>query len=320
MATAVLSQIQPAPLAPVAPPSRPRRLRSLAPQLLVVANANASGLVRRPELLGDAVSALRSLGARVEPRLTATTEELAATLHEAGRRVVLLGGDGSLHAAANVAGPKPELAILPAGRANNVARSLGIPVEIARAARLAVEGTPHSLDLIAARTETSRYLAVEGVSAGFHARARANYHGTNSADFGAGLKAGLGALTNYEQIAIGLETDGTHEVVRIGQLFVANLPLFGFGLRVAPGADPEDGLLDVVTLQARTRRRLLSLIPHLRRGTHIGLPGVRHVRARRIRIATGGRSPIIADTTTLDAHTVELTVQRAAIEVVGAAA
>ena len=96
------------------------------------------------------------------------------------------------------------------------------------------------------------------------------------------------------------------------------MPLFGFGLRVAPGADPEDGLLDLVTLQARSRRRLLSLIPHLRRGTHIGLPGVRHVRARRIRIATGGRSPIIADTTTLDSHTVELTVQPAAIEVVGA--
>ena len=310
-------QIQPAPLAPAPLPPRARRLRSLAPHLLVVANANASGLVRHPELLGDAVSALRSLGARVEPRLTATTEELAETLHHAGRRVVLLGGDGSLHAAANVGGEKPELAILPAGRANNVAHSLGVPIEMARAARLAVEGTPHPIDLIAARTETSRYLALEGVSVGFHAMARANYRGTNSADFSAGIKAGLGALAHYEQIAVGLEVDGTYEVVRIGQLFAANLPLFGFGLRVAPGADPEDGLLDLVTLQARTRRRLLSLIPHLRRGTHVDLPGVRHVRAQRIRIATGGRSPIIADTTTLDSSTVELTVQRAAIEVVG---
>ena len=156
------------------------------------------------------------------------------------------------------------------------------------------------------------------MSVGFHALARSNYHGTNSADFGAGIKAGLGALAGYEQIAVGLEVDGSFEVARIGQLFAANMPLFGFGLRVAPGADPEDGLLDLVTLQARSRRRLLSLIPHLRRGTHIGLPGVRHVRARRIRIATGGRSPIIADTTTLDSHTVELTVQPAAIEVVGA--
>ena len=53
---------------------------------------------------------------------------------------MLLGGDGSLHAAANVPGPKPELAIIPAGGANNVARSLGVPVDLAAAARLAVAG------------------------------------------------------------------------------------------------------------------------------------------------------------------------------------
>ena len=318
MAAPAFAPPVPAPLAPLR--RRPLRLASHAPHLLVVANANASGLVRRPALLADAVSLLRSFGARAEAHVTSTLDELTDTLLGAEGRVVLLGGDGSLHAAANVPGPKPEIALLPAGRANNVAHSLNVPIDLATAAKLAVEGSGRPLDVLAASTATRTYLAVEGVSVGFHARARANYRGTNSADLRAGVRAGLGALRNYAPIAVGVDVDGEPEMLRIGQLFAANLPLFGFGLRVAPGADPADGLLDLVTLEARTRRELLALLPHVRRGTHLDRPGVRHVRARRVRIAPGTSSPVIADTTNLGFGTVDLSVVRAALSVVGAAA
>jgi diacylglycerol kinase family enzyme len=307
--------LQPVPVAPVR--RRPRHLRVVAPQLLLVGNANASGLVRRPELVDGAASYLRSLGASVEARLTASLEELAATISEAGRRVVLVGGDGSLHAAANVAGPKPELALLPAGRANNVARSLGVPVDIKAAARLALAGGARPLDLIAARTATSRYLAVEGVSVGFHALARAQYHGVNSADLVAGVKAAARAFAAYRPIAVGIEADGSYEVARIGQLFLANLPLYGPGLHVAPGADPQDGLLDLVTIEAESRRELAGMLRRLRAGAHVGREGVRVRRTQSVRIATGGRSPVIADTTNLGSGTVELTVEHAALWVVG---
>ena len=305
-----------APLPEIAAPRRPR-LRSLSAHVVLVANANASGITRRPGLVDGSAHLLRATGARVETRLTSSLEELEAILAHADRRIVLLGGDGSLHAAANAPGPKPELALLPAGRANNVARSLGVPTDLASAARLAVEGSVRRLDVIAARTATSRYLAIEGVSAGFHALARSGYHATNSADIRAALKTGIGTLARFRPLTVGLEIDGEFEVARIGQLFVANLPLFGPGLRVAPAADPTDGLLDLVLLESAGRARLLSLIPHLRAGSHIGRPGVRHIQARRIRIATGGRSPIIADTTNLGSGTVELTIEPAAIEVVG---
>jgi diacylglycerol kinase (ATP) len=296
---------------------RPRHLRSLSPHLLLVANGNASGLVRQPELVADAGRLLRSLGARVESLVTSTTDELAATLAGAERRVVLLGGDGSLHAAANAPVPLPELALLPAGGANNVARSLGVPADLAAAARLAVQGPARPLDVIEAVGDTGRYLAVEGVSVGFHALARAEYRGQNSTDVAAGLKAGLGALFRFKPITVGLSVDGEPEVARLGQLFAANMPLYGPRLRVAPGADPTDGLLDLVTLEAESKRDLLRLVPHLRRGTHLGRPGVRRVRAERVRIAAGGSSPVIADTTNLGRGTVDLTLLPAALAVVG---
>jgi diacylglycerol kinase (ATP) len=299
-------------------PSRPR-LRSLSPTVILVANANASGIVRRPEIVDGARRLLRTMGSRVEVRLTSSLDELADLLPHAGRRVVLLGGDGSLHAAANIAGPKPELALLPAGRANNVARSLGVPTDLSAAARLAVTGAARSLDLVAATTATRRYLVVEGVSAGFHALARADYHGTNSSDVGSAVRAGVGALARFRPLVVGLEIDGEFQVLRIGQLFAANLPFFGPGLKVAPGADPADGLIDLVAIDVAGRRSLIPLASRLRRGDHLGRPGVTRVAARKVRIATGGRSPIIADTTNLGSGTVELTVLPGALQIVGAA-
>jgi diacylglycerol kinase (ATP) len=233
----------------------------------------------------------------------------------AERRVVLVGGDGSLHAAANSAF-EAELALIPAGGANNIARSLGIPADLRAAARLAVEGRARPVDAIAASTATRRYLAVEGVSIGFHALARTNYRAKNSADVLAGVRAGVGALARFEPFAVCLSLDGSSRIVPISQLFVANMPLFGPGLQVAPGADPADGVLDVTVIEARSRRSLLALAPQLRRGTHVTRADVRTFRAQTVRIATGGRSPVIADTTDLGRETVELSVVPRAFDLV----
>jgi diacylglycerol kinase (ATP) len=307
-----------APGSPAAAP--PRRLRSLSPHLLLVANGNASGLSRQPSLVKDSALLLRLAGARVETRITTSLEELDYALATAERRVVLLGGDGSLHAAANAAANsdvRAEFALIPAGGANNVARSLGIPVDFDAAARLAVQGAARSVDAIRVDSVAGRYLAVEGVSVGFHAFARTQYTAKNSTDKRAAIRAGFRAVRDFEPPTMALAIDASCRLATYGQVFVANMPLYGPGLRVAP-ADPADALLDVVTIEGG-RRAVLGLVRHLRRGTHLGRPGVSHVRARRIKIATRGRSPIVADTTYMG-DTVELTVEPQALDIVGGAA
>ena len=306
-------------LAPAAASSlrkRPVRSGSAAPSLLVVSNPHASGLAER-RYLPDAVSrVLRDFGARVERRFTESADELAEVVSGEERRVVLVGGDGSVHAAANIPGPKPELALVPAGKANNLAHGLGVPVDLHDAARLAVAGRARAIDAIVATTAAGRQLAVEGVSVGFHAQARALYQGENSADLAAGVSAAAHALAGFEPITIGVESDGQQELLTVSQLFVSNFPLFAYGLRVAPDADPSDGLLDLVSEGPRSRLALLSTLRQMRTGSHVGRPGIRLWRAGRIRITTGGRSPIIADTTTLAADTVELTDERHALRLV----
>jgi diacylglycerol kinase (ATP) len=107
--------------------------------------------------------------------------------------------------------------------------------------------------------------------------------------------------------------------MRLTQLFVVNMPLFGPGLQVAPSADPADGLLDVVAIEGGGRMSLLPLAARLRRGTHLAHDGVRGFRASTVRISTRGASPVIADTTDLGWDTVELSVVPQALEVVGRA-
>src|SRR5215207_9187421 len=184
-------------------PARPAPRRRSAPLTVVrrdvqlVVNGRASGG-------GDAVaeraaSALRAAGAQVKTLVTRDEQELAAAVRGAdGRRLVLVGGDGTVHALANLDLPAlPPAALLPAGRANNIAHSLGIPVEWDAAAELAVRGRPAAIDALQVVTPERTLYAVEGVSAGFHAAARHRYTGVNSADVTAGARALVAELARY---------------------------------------------------------------------------------------------------------------------------
>ena len=283
-------------------------------ELTLVVNANASGVRRDPRLVSRVAFALRAAGATVELRVTESAAELAAAAADPHRRLVLLGGDGTVHAFANLPRPHAEVALLPVGGANNIARSLGIPLDLARAAALAVDGRARSLDLIDARTAGRRVLAVEGVSIGFHALARARYSAVNSTDLRAAVGAGFSAIRAFHPVPVALELDGHAELATFGQLFLANLPYYGPRLAVAPDADPADGLIDVVRIPARGRLDTVAALAALRRGR--GPRDLVRERARRVRVSTRGVSPVVADTVDLGPGTVDLTIQRDGLRIV----
>ena len=89
------------------------------------------------------------------------------------------------------------------------------------------------------QTPDSSLYAVEGVSAGFHADARSRYDADNSADMRQGLRALGAALRGYRPYELHGRIDGDAvDDPGAAQLFLSNLPYFGFGFHVAPGADP----------------------------------------------------------------------------------
>jgi diacylglycerol kinase (ATP) len=294
-------------------PSRPALRRPLArvvgrPVELVV-NANASGVGGGADVAARATHALRAAGAAVRARLTADERELAHVVREAdGSRVVLVGGDGTVHALANLDLPTlPPVALLPAGRANNIARALGIPVDWRAAARLAVRGSAARIDALHVVTPERRLFAVEGVSAGFHAAARHRYDGTNSADLGAGVRALAAELRAFRPRTIALRVDGDPFADGPGaQAFLSNLPFFGFGFHVDPFADPSDGRLEAIVLDARTRRDVVRALAAARTGRHLLRPGTTWRRAGEAQLEQP--LPLVADAQPLGITTATVTV------------
>lgn len=191
-----------------------------------------------------------------------------------------------------------------------------MPLDLTSAARLAVQGCAHPIDGIAVETGERAMMALEGVSIGYHALARARYRGVNSSDTAAGVAAALSAFAHFAPVSIALELDGEVELRRLGQLFVVNFPLFGPRLPVAPAADPGDGLLEVVELETGGRASLAVVLARLRRGTHLHSKAARLRAARRIRIATSGHAPVVADTTVLSSGRIELAVRPRTVHVV----
>ena len=281
-------------------------------------NGRASG-IEDPERLGAELAArAQELGASAHARVTLSEPELWQALSDAavaGERVVLVGGDGSLHAAANAPLDElPELALVPAGRANNIARALGIPTDRSSALEVAVEEIVRPLDALRVTTPASSIYAVEGVSAGFHAAARSRYSADNSADMRQGLGALAAALREFRPYRLRAQVGGESiDSADAAQLFLSNLPYFAYGFHVAPGADPSDGRLDAVVFRARRRTRLLRLLAAAYRGRHLGRRGVRRLSAQRAELTEP--LPLVADAVPLGTTTATVTVEPARLRV-----
>jgi diacylglycerol kinase (ATP) len=295
--------------APSAPARRGAdRLPVVSREVELVVNGRASGTAKA-EVLERATAALRAAGAQVRAHVTADEAELARVVRRsAGRRIVLAGGDGTVHALANLDLPElPPAALLPAGRANNIARALGIPVDWTAAAELAVRGRPAAIDALHVVTPERSLYAVEGVSAGFHAAARHRYDGTNSADLAAGVRALAGELRGFRPGHVALGVDGTPLFDRdAAQVFLSNLPYFGFGFHVDPMADATDGRLEAIVLDASTRRDVVRLLAAARDGRHLGRAGVTWARAARVELERP--VPLVADAQPLGITTASVTI------------
>jgi diacylglycerol kinase (ATP) len=301
---------------PARPGPRARRtgLAVVRREIELIVNARASG---SGAAATRATAALAGAGARVRAHVTADEAELEAVVRGAeGRRLVLVGGDGTVHALANLELPAlPPAALLPAGRANNIARALGVPVDWNDAAALAVRGRPAPVDALRVATPQRSVFAVEGVSAGFHAAARHRYTGTNSADLAAGVRALAAELLAFRRREIAVRADGaTLFSGPAAQVFLSNLPFFGFGFRVDPVADPSDGRLEAIVLDAATRREVVRLLAATRTGRHLERGDVTWARAQRVEL--DAPLPLVADAVPLGVTTASVTVAAARLRLI----
>jgi diacylglycerol kinase (ATP) len=250
--------------------------------MLVITNAEAG--TADQETLDRALAILREESS-VEVAATTNPGELDGVLHRAGsRRIVVAGGDGSLHAVVAALHKRHELAdrtlaLLPLGTGNDFARGTGIPLDVEEAARLVLRGEPRPVDLIVDETGS---VVVNNVHVGTGAQASRKAHKwkTRLGSIGVGkvnigkLGYPIGALLaafHPPVWRLRVEVDGVvvNDVDQpLLMVAIGNGSNVGGGTEVTPDADPESGRLDVMVSRAIGAGAKIAYVAKLRKGEH----------------------------------------------------
>lgn len=253
-------------------------------------------------MAGTVASTLRV----VVPELVATvTADAAATSRVAAQAaqrgddvLVVLGGDGTAHLAAQaVAGTATALAVLPTGSGNDFATALGIPPDPVQAAQRIAQalqaGQRRRIDL--GRIEGAAGFTTvlcTGFDAAVNKRANAMRWPAGPRRYDLAVLAELAALTPRP---VRVRTETTEVAMEAILVAVGNGSSYGGGLRICPDATLVDGLLDVIIIAAVSRRRLLRVFPALRTGGHVHEPEVTVLRAATVTVDGDPGWPVYAD-------------------------
>jgi diacylglycerol kinase (ATP) len=263
--------------------------------VLAVNPASSSGLGQARAR--EAAELLRARGAVVAELVRASGSELAAAVAEAAGEadaVLVAGGDGAVNLVANVlAGTGVPLGVIPAGTGNDVARLLGVPlgsVEAAVDCALgAIAGPRTFLDLGRIEWAGGQRHFVAVASAGFDARVNERANAWRWPRGAARYTlAVLRELATFRPIPFELTVDGQGRRLRAMLVSVANGPSLGGGMRVAPDARADDGVLDLFVVHPLSRPAFLGVFPKVFRGEHVGHPAVELSRVDRVSLGGPG--------------------------------
>jgi YegS/Rv2252/BmrU family lipid kinase len=263
-------------------------------RLLVVVNPNASraveALPKITEWFAENTSAILVVANK--------KKDLKRLLREHGEsvdRVVLGGGDGTISKAlpALLKLKKP-LAVLPLGTANDLARTLGIPSDPIEAAKIAVGGREHKIDVGLAND--SPYLNVASVglaSQVIKAQSKELKRRWRVFAYAIGL---LRAVRDMQPFFVDLDIDGRSRwSAPVYQVSVGNGRYHGGGLTVAEDAAIDDGKLDLYVVYPGTFWQLFACITHLRFGLMKNPEVLDRHSATRVKLTTGRPRGVNAD-------------------------
>lgn len=270
-----------------------------------------SGGGRTKQRAGALEAGVRRAGFDPEVALTGHTWHgyaLTKAAIEAGHdTVVACGGDGTVYEAANAimdlgAQDRVRLGTIPMGTGKDVGKCLGIGAPAAAMSALK-EGLERRIDIG----------RIELVDAHGHPRVR---HFLLVASAGwvpeisrsvprwlkrAGDTAPYLIMTGVKMIGpmgrrFDLTLDGEDYSAEYNSVSVHNMELWAGDLMVAPGALPDDGLLDVVRWGALSRRAVLAAVDGQRKGgTHLSIEGIDHHHAAALTLAASRKSVVDLD-------------------------
>ncbi len=263
----------------------------------IIANpVSGRGLARR---IGERVAdLLRERGVDADLMMSGAPgdcERIAReVLARGGRRVAACGGDGTVHEVVNgLANSDAVLGVVPCGRGNDLARALGLSRDAEDVVNTLVHGVDRAIDLGKVGDRFFATVASLGFDTAVAQRARSRpsrLGGTASY-----CLAVLRTLSGYRSSFVRLRGDFGVFEGRVLLAATANAPFYGSGIKIAPDAIVDDGVLDVCIVADVSRWTVLRMFLSAYSGAHVGHSAVRVVRTRTLQIESDDSLWIFAD-------------------------
>jgi len=219
--------------------------------------------------------------------------EQALLAIEAGELPVVMSGDGLVGAVGGaMAGAETPLGIVPGGRGNDFARALGIPDDPERAVAALFSGQSRRVDV--GEANGKRFLGI--VSVGFDSECnRLANEVTIVRSNLVYLYSLLRTLTTWKPARFTVRVDDERRRFTGYSVSVANNRYFGGGMLIAPAAELDDGLFDVVTIGDVGKLRFVGNLPKVFKGTHVDEEGIEVFRAPHLELTASRPFPVYAD-------------------------
>jgi YegS/Rv2252/BmrU family lipid kinase len=266
------------------------------PQRLVLLVNPAAGAGRARGLLPEAERLLDQYGLEHRVVMTEGLEygrQQAIAAADAGEVPVVVSGDGLIgQVGGALAGRDVAMGVIPGGRGNDFARIAGIPTDVGEAVAALAAGVTREIDV--GEIDGVRFLCVASCGLDSDANRIANEAKLVRGNL-VYVYAALRALVAWKPACFTLDLDGRRREVRGYSVAVANSRAYGGGMLIAPDAELDDGLLDVVTSGHVSKLRALANLPKVFKGTHVDEPHVTVEQAAEVRIEADRPFTVYAD-------------------------
>ena len=248
---------------------------------------------------------------------------------EAGARegydvILAVGGDGTAHWAANGilrAGQRgsalPALGVVPAGTGVDFAAAIGLPKNTSAAVDALLRGGRRRIDL--GQMNALYFLTIGMVGFGAEVARQVNEWPRPLPGPVMYIAGVLKMLVAYSPTEMDVTVDGAARRQRLFMVAVGNCHRAAGGMKLCPGAAPDDGLFEVVLIGDVTKGEVLRLLPKTFSGGHVGHPKVQVVTASAISITSATPLAVQGDGELAGTVPVTFTVIPQALEVLAPA-
>jgi diacylglycerol kinase (ATP) len=266
---------------------------------------------RRFQEIEEAVRILKDAGITTELAPTSDAghaQEIARLAVEARREMVIAcGGDGTINEIINgLAGSPVPMALLPAGTANILAKELGIPWDIPRAARLIPEGVIRRIALgmatyagsngnghsVALPLEGRYFLSVGGAGPDGAIVNGVDCELKKKVGVAAYWLEGMKQLFSYDFPEMRVRSNGTDHLASI--IVVGRTANYGGPFKITTNATLFEDSFEFLTNSTRSRLQYLACLPALWLGKIRGMQGIKMWKATEVLCESAGANPVYA--------------------------